>query len=112
MRSYIRPTEVEKRPIIERLKKEDLEGNNGITLAVAGGLGPENIGYSLKSLGAEGKIFLAGTSVFHHPDGIKAGVDALKIAVEASHRGIVEKNKLKKYAQSLGERGYPLLRAL
>ena len=110
--SYIRPTEVEKRPIIERLEKEGLEGNNGMTLAVAGGLGSENIGYSLKSFGAEGKIFLAGTSVFHHPDGIKAGVDALKIAVEASHKGIVEENELRRYAESLGEKGYPLLRAL
>lgn len=111
MRSYIRPTDVEKKPIIERLKKDGLEGINGMTLTVAGGLGPKNIGYNIKVLGAEGRMFLAGTSVFHHPDGIKAGVDALKIAVEASYRGIVEKDQLKKYAKSLGEKGHSLLRA-
>ncbi len=44
--NYICPTDVKKRPIIERLKKEGLEGNNGMTLAIAGGLGPENIGYN------------------------------------------------------------------
>ena len=110
--SYIRPTDIEKKPIIERLKKEGLEGKSGMTLTVAGGLGPKNIGYNIKVLGAEGRMFLAGTSVFHHPDGIKAGVDALKLAVEASYRGIVERDKLKKYARSLGEMGYPLLRAL
>ena len=110
--SYLRPTDVEKRPIIERLRKEGLEGNNGMTLTIAGGLGPKNIGYNIKVLGSEGRMFLAGTSVFHHPDGIKAGVDALKIAVEASHRGIVEKNKLKRYAESISETGYSLLRAL
>ncbi len=112
MGSYIRPEDIEKKPIIERLRKEGLEGKNGITLTIAGGLGPKNIGYNIKVLGARGRMFLAGTSVFHHPDGIRAGVDALKIAVEASYRGILEEAGLRKYAKSLGDRGYPLLRAL
>ena len=112
MGSYIRPEDIEKKPIIERLRKEGLEGKNGITLAVAGGLGPKNVGKNIKILGAEGRMFLAGTSVFHHPDGIRAGVDALKLAVEASCKGIVKEGELRKYARSIGDRGYPLLRAL
>jgi len=110
--SYLRPTDVEKKPIIERLKKEGLEGNDGMTLTIAGGLGPNNIGQNIKILGSEGRMFLAGTSVFHHPDGVKAGVNALKLAVQASGRGIVMETELRKYAKSLGEKGYPLLRAL
>ena len=112
MGSFLRPTDVEKKPIIERLRKEGLEGNNGMTLTIAGGLGPKNIGYNIKLLGAQGRMFLAGTSVFHHPDGIKSGIDALKLAVEASQKGICEINRLKEYAKSIGEKGEPLLRAL
>ena len=112
IRGYIRPTDVEKGAIIRRLREEGLEGNNGMTLVIAGGLGAHNIGYNIKTLGAEGKMFLAGTSVYHHPDGIKAGIDAIKLAVEAAHHDIVEVPELKKYARSLGEKGYPLLRAI
>jgi hypothetical protein len=36
--SYIRPTDVEKKPIIERLRKDGLEGNGGMTLVIAGGM--------------------------------------------------------------------------
>ena len=112
LRGYIRPTDVEKEPIIMRLRKEGLEGNDGMTLVIAGGLGAHNIGCNIKFLGAEGKMFLAGTSVYHHPDGIKAGINAIKLAVEAAYKGIVEVPELKKYAKSLDEKGYPLLRAL
>jgi len=112
LRGYIRPTDVEKEPIIKRLREEGLEGNEGMTLVIAGGLGAHNIGYNIKVLGAEGKMFLAGTSVYHHPDGIKAGIDAIKLAVEATYNGIVEVPELKRYAKSLGKKGYPLLRAL
>lgn len=79
--SYIRPTDVEKKPIIEKLKTEGLEGDRGMTLVIAGGLSPENIGRNIKILGSRGRMFLAGTSVFHHPGGIKAGIEALKLAV-------------------------------
>lgn len=102
LRGYIKPTDVEKGPIIKRLREEGLERNNGMTLVVAGGLGAHNIGYNIKVFGAEGKMFLAGTSVYHHPDGIKAGIDAIKLAVEAAYKGIVEVAELKKYAKSLG----------
>jgi len=112
LRGYIRPTDVEKEPIIKRLKEEGLEGNEGMTLVIAGGLGADNIGYNIKILGAEGKMFLAGTSVYHHPGGIKAGIGAIKLAVEAAYEGIVEVSELKRYAKSLGEKGYPLIRAL
>lgn len=80
--SYIRPTDVEKKPIIEKLKAEGLEGDRGMTLVIAGGLSPENIGRNIKILGSRGRMFLAGTSVFHHPGGIKAGIEALKRAVK------------------------------
>ncbi len=112
LRGYIRPTDIEKEPIIERLREEKLEGNDGMTLVIAGGLGADNIGYNIKVLGAEGKMFLAGTSVYHHPDGIRAGIDAIKLAVGAAYKGIVEALELKKYAESLGGEGYSLLRAL
>ncbi|RLE13521.1 hypothetical protein DRI96_02840 [Candidatus Aerophobetes bacterium] len=112
LRGYIRPTDIEKKSIIKRLRQEGLEGNSGMTLVIAGGLGAHNIGYNIKIFGAEGKMFLAGTSVYHHPDGIKAGIDAIKLAVKAARDGIVEVSELKKYAKSLGRRGYPLQRAL
>jgi len=83
-----------------------------MTLVIAGGLGADNIGYNIKVLGAEGKMFLAGTSVYHHPGGIKAGIDAIKLTVEAAYKGIVEVPDLKRYAKSLNEKGHPLLRAL
>lgn len=112
LRGYIRPTDVEKGPIIKRLRDENLEGDEGMTLVIAGGLGAHNIGYNIKVLGAKGKMFLAGTSVYHHPEGIKAGIDAIKLAVEAAYQGIVEISELTEYAKSLGKKGYSLLRAL
>ena len=83
-----------------------------MTLVITRGLGAHNIGYNIKLLGAEGKMFLAGTSVYHHPEGIKAGIDALRLAVEAADKGIIEVPELKKYAKFLREKGYPLLRSL
>jgi len=112
LRGYIRPSDIEKEFIIKRLQEEGLEGNEGMTLVIAGGLGANNIGYNIKVLGAEGKMFLAGTSVYHHPGGIKAGIDAIKLAVEAAYKGIIEVPDLKKYAKSLNKKGYPLLRVL
>jgi ribulose 1,5-bisphosphate carboxylase large subunit-like protein len=109
---YIRPMDVEKFSIIERLKEEGLVGNKGMTLVIAGGLGAHNIGYNIRAFGPEGKMFLAGTAVYHHPDGIKSGILALKLAVEAAYEGIINAEDLRRYARSLGERGYPLMRAL
>ncbi len=55
---------------------------------------------------------LPGLLFFYHCNGIKVGVDALKIAVGAVYREIVEKNKLKKYAKSIGKKGRPLLKGI
>ncbi|MGC9063982.1 MAG: RuBisCO large subunit C-terminal-like domain-containing protein, partial [bacterium] len=111
LRGYIRPTDEEKFSIIERLKEEELEGNNGMTLVIAGGLSAKNIGYNIKVFGADGRMFLAGTSIYHHPDGIKAGIEALKLAVKLAYKGIVEISEMKEYIKDLPE-AYPLLRAL
>ncbi|MBT9151592.1 MAG: 2,3-diketo-5-methylthiopentyl-1-phosphate enolase [candidate division WS2 bacterium] len=112
LRGYLRPTDIEKIPIIERLKEEGLAGNQGMTLAIAGGLSTYNLGYNIEVFGPEGKVFLVGTGVYHHPDGVRSGVSALKLTVEAAYKGIIEIKELKAYAKSLGERGYPLLRVL
>jgi ribulose 1,5-bisphosphate carboxylase large subunit-like protein len=111
LRGYIRPADEEKFSIIERLREEGLEGENGMTLVIAGGLSAKNIGYNIKVFGAAGRMFLAGTSIYHHPDGIKAGIDALKLAVKLAHKGIVEIPEMKEYAKGIPE-GIPLLRAL
>ncbi|MEK6645589.1 MAG: RuBisCO large subunit C-terminal-like domain-containing protein [Candidatus Firestonebacteria bacterium] len=80
IQGYIKPTDIEKLSIINRLEKDGLVGNNGMTLVIAGGLSPENIGHNIKIFGVEGKMFLAGTSVYHHPGGVQAGILALKRA--------------------------------
>ena len=48
LRGYLRPTDIEKTPIIERLKEEGLAGNEGMTLAIAGGLSTHNLGHNIK----------------------------------------------------------------
>ena len=92
---YVRPTDVEKMPIVERLRQEGLEGNDGMTLVIAGGLSAVNVGHNIKLFGAEGKMFLAGTSVSHHPDGIAAGFAAIRLAAAAASQGIVDRKALK-----------------
>ena len=99
-------------PIIERLRREGLEGNDGMTLVIAGGLGAHNIGHNMKLFGSQGKMYLAGTSVSHHPDGIAAGFAAIQLASAAAADGIVEKEQLIAHAEALGREGDPLLRAL
>jgi ribulose-bisphosphate carboxylase large chain len=74
---YIRPFDVEKPAILEALAREGLDGVDGMTLAIAGGLGPENIAKNVAAYGSAGRMFLAGTSVYAHPKGPKAGVHAL-----------------------------------
>ena len=80
---YLRPDDTEKTVILRRLQEENLEGNNGMTLVIAGGIGPGNIGFNMKVLGTEGRMFLAGTSVYSHPDGPGAGVKAIILAYRA-----------------------------
>jgi ribulose 1,5-bisphosphate carboxylase large subunit-like protein len=84
-----------------------------MTLAIAGGLGPSNIGQSMELLGRVGRMFLAGTSVYSHPDGPTAGVRAIIAAYGAyAGEGITDPVRLRSYAASRGAEGKDLLRAL
>jgi ribulose 1,5-bisphosphate carboxylase large subunit-like protein len=84
-----------------------------MTLAIAGGLGPSNIGVNMRVLGSEGRMFLAGTSVYSHPDGPAAGVKAIIAAYEAyAKEGITEPTALRRYAALRGQAARELLRAL
>lgn len=49
--------------------------------AVSGGLNPKTIGANVRAFGRD-NLFLAGTGIFEHKDGPKAGVEALKLAAE------------------------------
>lgn len=110
---YLKPDDTEKGPILASLKAHGLEGAEGMTLAIAGGLGPTNIGRSMRDLGTEGRMFLAGTSVYSHPDGPSSGVKAIICAHEAYVKeGIVDEAGLARYAESLGDAGRPLARAI
>ena len=84
VKGYLKPDDNEKVFILKRLKEEGLEGTNGMTLVIAGGIGAANIGFNMKVLGTEGRMFLAGTSVYSHPDGVAEGVKAIILA----YRGI------------------------
>jgi ribulose-bisphosphate carboxylase large chain len=110
---YLKPDDSEKGPILDTLATHGLQGADGMTLAIAGGLGPGNIGKNMSILGSEGRMFLAGTSVYSHPDGPSAGVRAIIAAYRAySEQGIVDTPGLLRFAASLGADGQPLARAL
>jgi ribulose 1,5-bisphosphate carboxylase large subunit-like protein len=110
---YLKPDDTEKTVILKRLKEVRLMGNDGMTLVIAGGLGPRNIGINMKILGTEGSMFLAGTSVYSHPDGATSGVKSIILAHRAyQEKGITAVDDLINYAKSLGEEGRPLLNAL
>jgi ribulose-bisphosphate carboxylase large chain len=111
--SYLKPDETEKKFILRRLQDEKFLGETGMTLVIAGGIGPENLGFNMKILGTEGKMFLAGTSVYSHPDGPAAGVKALILAYRAYlEAGLTKKAELKKFAVKMGKEGIPLVNAL
>ncbi len=84
-----------------------------MTLAIAGGMGPKVIGSSMATLGETGRMFLAGTSVYSHPDGPAAGVKAMILAFQA-YQGerVTSVEGLRRYAESQGQEGLPLLHAL
>jgi ribulose 1,5-bisphosphate carboxylase large subunit-like protein len=112
-RGYLKPDDTEKVTILETLRRHGLEGGSGMTLAIAGGLGPANIGMNMERLGMAGRMFLAGTSVYSHPDGPAAGVKAIIAAYEAyASERITDPAMLKQYAVSRGSGGRELLRAL
>jgi ribulose-bisphosphate carboxylase large chain len=113
MGGYLKPDDTEKSAILAKLKALGLEGNAGMTLAIAGGLGPSNIGRSMELLGREGRMFLAGTSVYSHPDGPAAGVRAIIAAYSAyTEHGITDPVQLRQYAAGRGAGGRDLMRAL
>ena len=80
---YLKPLDEEKAGILAILHRYGLDGENGMTLAIAGGLGPKVVGRNLATLGEKGKMLLAGTSVYSHPDGPSGGVKALITACRA-----------------------------
>lgn len=113
LKGYLKPTDVEKPEILRSLAKNHLEGSNGMTLAIAGGLGPHNLGTNIRYLGKTGRMLLAGTSVYSHPDGPSAGVKALILAYQAVNEyEITEIESLKSFARSQGAKGKCLTRAL
>ena len=85
-----------------------------MTLAIAGGMGPKVIGANMKALGEAGRMYLAGTSVYSHPDGPSSGVKALIGAYKAyKAEKITDVQGLRAYAEKLGgDEGKALLRSL
>jgi ribulose 1,5-bisphosphate carboxylase large subunit-like protein len=59
---------------------------NPILPAVSGGLNPGTVGANVRALGRNA-LLLAGSGVFSHPDGPKAGVTALRDAARAALAG-------------------------
>lgn len=113
VKGYLKPDDIEKGYILEKLKQERLEGEEGMTLVIAGGIGAKNIGANIKALGINGRMFLAGTTVYSHPDGPDSGVKAIIQAYRAYYEnGITDLDELMKYAKSLGNDGKPLANAL
>jgi ribulose 1,5-bisphosphate carboxylase large subunit-like protein len=114
MGGYLRPTDEEKPEILRALRENGLEGAKGMTLAIAGGMGPKVIGKNMEILGEEGRMFLAGTSVYSHPDGPSSGVRALIGAYKAyKSEHITEIDELRRFARGLGgEEGPALERSL
>jgi ribulose-bisphosphate carboxylase large chain len=113
IRGYLKPDDTEKTVILKRLAAENLQGNDGMTLVIAGGIGAGNIGFNMKELGTEGRMFLAGTSVYSHPDGVTAGVKAIILAHRAyREKGLTDAKSLIKFGKSLDKEGEPLVNAL
>ncbi len=113
IRGYLKPDDTEKTVILRRLTKKNLQGNNGMTLVIAGGIGAGNIGFNMKALGTEGRMFLAGTSVYSHPDGVTSGVKAIFLAHRAyQEESLTEVKNLIKFGKALGKEGEPLVNVL
>lgn len=110
---YLKPGNQEKDEIMRRLAEERLLGPDAMTLVVAGGIGATNIGKNMRLLGMENKMFLAGSSVYGHPDGVTAGVQAVLLAFRAyAEKQLENREDLMAYARALGDEGQPLLHAL
>jgi ribulose 1,5-bisphosphate carboxylase large subunit-like protein len=110
---YLKPMDEEKTGILAILHKFGLDGESGMTLAIAGGMGPKVVGRNLEVLGEKGRMLLAGSSVYGHPDGPSGGVRALIAAYHAyKQKKITRLNDLIEYSRELGQDGLALLRAL
>lgn len=113
VRGYLKPDDVEKGYILEKLKSEKLVGDDGMTLVIAGGVGAQNIGINVKELGIEGRMLLAGTSVYSHPDGPSAGVKAIMFAYQAyCEKGITDAAGLIEFGKAMGKEGVNLVNAV
>jgi ribulose-bisphosphate carboxylase large chain len=114
MSGYLRPTDEEKPEILAALRQNGLEGARGMTLAIAGGMGPKVMGKNMAALGETGRMFLAGTSVYSHPDGPAAGVKAMIGSYKAFKREkITDIEGLRRFAAHLGgDEGKALERSL
>lgn len=113
VQGYLRPDDTEKTAILRRLAIEYPQCDNGMTLAIAGGISSSNIGLNMKRLGSEGRMFLAGTSVYSHPDGAAAGVKAIILAYHAfREQGFTDTKNLIKFGKSMDKEGEPLVNAL
>jgi ribulose-bisphosphate carboxylase large chain len=114
MNGYLRPTDAEKPAILTALRERGLEGAQGLTLAIAGGMGPKVIGTNMRALGETGRMFLAGTSVYSHPDGPASGVRALIGAWKAyKQKGVTDVEGLRTFSRELGgDEGKALERSL
>jgi ribulose-bisphosphate carboxylase large chain len=114
MSGYLRPTDEEKPVILAALRENGLEGAHGMTLAIAGGMGPKVIGANMLALGETGRMFLAGTSVYSHPDGPSSGVKALIGAYKAyKQEKITDIPGLHRFAAKIGgDEGKALERSL
>ncbi|HEY9595783.1 MAG TPA: hypothetical protein VHE79_14995, partial [Spirochaetia bacterium] len=114
MNGYLRPQDVEKPLILEALRANGLDGPRGMTLAIAGGMGPKVIGANMADLGESGRMYLAGTSVYSHPDGPSSGVKAIIAAYKAyKQEHITDIPGLRAFAGRLGgDEGRALERSL
>lgn len=111
--SYLKPNNIEKKYIINRLRELNMLNDSNMSLVIAGGIGPDNIGKNMKLAGGIANFFLAGTSVYMHPDGPASGVKALLQAYEAYNLfNVYEMDDLVEYAEKNRYKDASLARAL
>ena len=78
---------LEESKAINRALAGDIPGIRDAVPAHSGGLGPRNIGENIAIFGLD-VLYLAGSGIFSHPMGTRAGVEALAQAAEAQRLGI------------------------
>ncbi len=78
---------VEESREINRALSGPIPGIKDAVPALSGGLGPKNIGATIAAFGLD-VFYLAGSGIFSHPMGMRAGVEAMKQAARAQLAGI------------------------